>query len=241
VVVMLENHSAAEALGRSAAPFLSGLARGGATFTNFFAITHPSEPNYLALFSGSTQGVTSDACPVTFSAPNLAASLLGAGLSFTGYAEGLPSAGYRGCSAGSYARKHCPWLDFGLPSRVSSPMSGFPADPARLPTVAFVVPDLQHDMHDGSVAAGDAWLRQHLSAYAAWAPGHDSLLVVTADEDDGSAGNRIPALIYGAHVQPGRYATKYTLYSLLRTIEDMYGLPRIGSSAAAAPITGAWR
>lgn len=241
VVVMLENHSFGEVVGAPAAPFLSGLARQGATFSDFVAITHPSEPNYLALFSGSTHGLTSDACPVSFDGPNLAASLRAAGLSFTGYAEGLPYSGFTGCSSGNYARKHCPWLDFGLPSSVSQSMSDFPAEFGRLPTVAFVVPDLQHDMHDGTVAEADAWLRSHLSGYAAWATGHDSLLIVTADEDDGSSGNRVPAVIYGAHVAPGRYTAHYTLYSLLRTIEDMYRLPPVGQSASAAPITGSWR
>src|SRR5262249_11245821 len=82
-----------------------------AVFTRAFAETHPSQPNYLALFSGSTQGVTDDSCPHTFAADNLARALLDAGRTFTGYSEGLPSPGYSGCSSGSYARKHNPWAD----------------------------------------------------------------------------------------------------------------------------------
>src|SRR6185312_16064435 len=84
----------------------------GVYFTNSFAITHPSQPNYLALFSGSTQGITDDSCPHTFSANNLGNELRSAGLSFTGYSESMPSNGYTGCTSGSYARKHSPWVNF---------------------------------------------------------------------------------------------------------------------------------
>src|SRR5262245_48833949 len=112
VIVVLENHGYSQVIGSSDAPFLNQLASRGALFTDSHAITHPSEPNYLALFSGSTQGVTSDACPVTFTAPNLAAGLLTAGKTFAGYSEGLPAPGSTACSAGEYARKHVPWADF---------------------------------------------------------------------------------------------------------------------------------
>jgi acid phosphatase len=241
VIVVLENHSLSEVIGRPQGPFLAGLAAHGALFTNFFAIRHPSEPNYLALFSGSTQGLTSDACPVTYSAPNLGHSLLTHGRTFTGYAEGLPHAGFTGCTSGDYARRHCPWISFSdVPPSRSLPMTAFPRDLTSLPTVAFVIPDLQHDMHDGTLAQADSWLRRHLSAYAAWAPRHNSLLIVTADEDDGSADNRIPTVITGAHVKAGHYGQRYTLYSLLRTVEDMYALPRLGHSASAPAITGVW-
>ena len=241
VVVMIENHSFGEVMGSSGAPFLNRLAARGATFTQLYAITHPSEPNYLALFSGSTHGLTSDACPVRYHGANLASSLLEAGKTFTGYAEDLPRPGFTGCSSGEYARKHCPWVNFpDLPAGVSQPMSSFPTDYASLPTVSFVIPNLQHDMHDGTVAQADSWLQQHLSGYASWAQAHNSLLIVTADEDDRSSDNRIPAAISGAGVKAGTYRQHYTLYSLLRLIEDMYRLPRIANSADAAPINGIW-
>jgi acid phosphatase len=241
VVVMMENHALDEVVGSPSAPFLNGLASRGATFTHFYAITHPSEPNYLALLSGSTQGLSSDACPVRYHAANLARSLLTAGKTFTGYAEDLPRSGFTGCSSGTYARKHCPWVNFtNLPNRVSQPMTSFPSDYASLPTVSFVIPNLQHDMHDGTVAQADTWQRQHLSGYVSWAHAHNSLLVITADEDDGSADNRIPAIVVGARVKTGQYPQRYNLYSLLRLIEDMYGLHRIANSAIAAPIRGVW-
>jgi hypothetical protein len=241
VVVVIENHAVGEVLGNPRAPFLNGLAARGATFTRFYAITHPSEPNYLALFSGSTQGLASDACPVRYPGANLASSLLEAGMTFTGYAEDLPQSGFTGCTSGGYARKHSPWVSFtNVPAQVSQPMSTFPSDYASLPTVSFVIPNLEHDMHDGTVAQADSWLQQHLSGYATWAQTHGSLLIVTADEDDHSADNRIPALVVGAGVKAGHYGQRYDLYGLLRLIEDMYRLPRLANSATANPINGMW-
>src|SRR5437667_139689 len=135
---------------RRSAAFLNELSRGGALFTDSQAITYPSQPNYLALFSGSTHGVGDD-CPQQFTGPNLASELLGAGYTFAGYAEGLPAAGSNTCNVGSsYARRHVPWTNFSnVPPSVSLPFTAFPAGNfAALPTVSFVIPDLCHDMHN---------------------------------------------------------------------------------------------
>jgi acid phosphatase len=243
VVVVLENHAYQQVIGSPDAPFLNELARSGAMFTQSYAITHPSEPNYLALFSGSTQGVTSDACPVTFTAPNLASGLLATGKTFAGYAEGLPATGSPACSAGEYARKHVPWADFrNVPASVNQPFTSFPAaDFGGLPTVSFVTPNLCNDMHDCSVATGDSWLRAHLGSYASWAMAHDSLLIVTFDEDDESGPNLIPTIFVGQQVRPGRYSERISHYSVLATIEAAYGLARDGGAASAAPVSDIWR
>lgn len=241
MVIVEENHSFGELTDARTAPFVASLARNAAVFTNSFGLTHPSQPNYLALFSGSTQGVTDDSCPHTFAARNLARALLDAHLSFAGYSEGLPRPGYLGCSAGAYARKHNPWSNFtNVPASANQPLTAFPANFDALPTVSFVVPDETHDMHSASVSAGDRWLSGHVSGYLAWAATHDSLLVITADEDDYSANNRVLTLIAGAHVRAGRYGQRIDHYALLRTIEEMYGLSQLGKSASAAVITGAW-
>ncbi len=243
VVVVMENHSAAQIIGSPAAPFVNALARRGALFTRSYAITHPSEPNYLALFSGSTHGITGDVCPYELTGPNLAADLIRAGKSFAGYAEDLPATGSQVCSAGEYARKHVPWTDFrNVPGSLSKPFTSFPAPRfARLPTVSFVIPNLCHDMHDCSVAAGDSWLRAHVGSYAEWAMAHRSLLILTWDENDGSPGNQIATIFAGQLVQPGRYGEPITHYSVLATIEAAYGLRRDGQAAAAKPITSIWR
>jgi acid phosphatase len=242
VVVVLENHSFDEIADGAHAPFVQRLVHSGAVLTQFYAITHPSEPNYLALFSGSTLGISGDPCPLTFQTANLGRSLLNSGRTFAGYSEGLPATGFTGCTSGLYVRRHAPWTNFtDLPTSVSQPMTAFPREFTKLPTVSFVIPNLVHDMHNGPLPQADTWLSQHLGAYVTWADTHNSLLVLTADEDDKSSGNRIATIIVGEHVAPGRYAQHLTHYSLLRTIEDMYGLPRLGKSASAPPINGVWR
>jgi len=243
VLVMFENHPYDEVIGSSQAPFINTLAREGALFTSSYAVTHPSEPNYLALLSGSTQGVANDQCPTTLHAPNLAADLLAAGLTFAGYSEGLPAAGSQTCGAGGYARKHVPWTDFSnIPRSVNQPFSAFPtADYSTLPDVSFVIPDLCHDMHDCSVGTGDSWLRQHLGGYARWAMTHDSLLIVTWDEDDGFHSNHIATIFVGQQVRPGRYGKPIDHYNVLRTIEQAYGLPYRGEAARHYPITWVWK
>lgn len=242
VVVIFENKSSDAVLGSPDAPYLNGLRASSALLTGSRAVAHPSQPNYLALFSGSTQGITDDRCPLSLGVrPNLASQLAAAGRSFVGYSEDLPAPDYGGCSAGRYAAKHAPWVHFsGLPAGTGQPYTAFPADPARLPSVAFVVPDLCHDMHDCSVSTGDSWARAHLDGYARWARANDSLLVVTFDENDSSPGNRIFTLVGGAGVRPGSYPEPVTHYRLLRTVEALEGLPGIGRAAAEAPVTGIW-
>jgi acid phosphatase len=241
VVVVEENHAAGSIIGNKAAPFINALAAGGALMTQSFGVTHPSQPNYLALFAGDTFGVTSNACPLDLgNAPNLASGLLAAGHSFGGYAEGLPEVGSPVCRAGAYARKHLPWTNFtNVPPSASMPFSAFTGD-ASLPTVSFVVPDLSDDMHDGSVASADNWLAAHLAAYANWAKANNSLLIVTWDEDDDSADNRIPTIFYGAGVRPGSYGQPISHYNVLSTIQEIYGLPKTGLAASAPPVTGIW-
>jgi phospholipase C len=238
VLVMYENRAFSQINGSSSAPYLHSLAGQGATFSRSFAITHPSQPNYIALFSGSTQGVTNDDCPKNFTGANLGAQLAGAGLSFTGYSETMPSDGFTGCSSGNYARKHNSWVDFSsTPAAANLTFASFPTDFTRLPTVAFVSPDLCSDMHDCSVGTGDSWQRTHLDAYAQWAKVHNSLLIVTFDEDNRAAMNQIYTLFVGAHVTPGTYAEQINHYSVLRTIEASYGLPGINHSAEVSPVT----
>jgi len=241
----MENHAYSEVIGTSAAPFLNQLARQGAVFTHSYAITHPSQPNYLALFSGSTQGVVGDSCPVELTAPNLAADLIAAGKTFTGYSEDLPATGSETCSSGDYARRHVPWTDFrNVPGSVNQPFSSFPAaDFSLLPTVSFVIPNLCNDMHDCNVATGDSWLQTHIGGYARWAMTHDSLLIITWDEDDGSQSNQIPTIFAGQLVRPGTYTEPITHYSVLATLEAAYGLPRAGDRTAQAqpPIANIWR
>ena len=149
VLVMFENKKYSSINGSSSAPYFNTLASQGAKFTNSFAITHPSQPNYVALFSGGTQGVTSDSCPANLGAkPNLGRQLIDAGRTFTGYSEDMPSDGYTGCSSGDYMRKHNSWVDFSnVPAASNLRYTHFPTDFTQLPTVAFVTPNMCNDMH----------------------------------------------------------------------------------------------
>jgi hypothetical protein len=249
VIVVEENHAFSQIIGSPDAPYINALAAGpkAALFTQSFGLTHPSQPNYLLLFSGATQGVTDDSTPpTTFSTPNLGAALRSHGLSFVGYSETLPFAGFTDDTSSAYARKHSPWANWQgaghnrLPAKVNQPFTAFPANFNKLPTVSFVIPNLQDDMHDGTVAAGDAWLQQHLDAYVQWAQTHNSLLILTFDEDDHLNNNQITTFFVGAHVKHGQYSEMITHLNVLRTIEGMYQLPRVGSSAMVPPITDVW-
>ncbi|GAA0545894.1 alkaline phosphatase family protein [Paractinoplanes ferrugineus] len=240
VIVVLENKRYDAVIGHRKAPWVNELAEGGANLTRFYAETHPSQPNYLALFSGSTHGVRDNKCPHNLGArPNLGRQLIDAGYSFTGYSEDLPRVGWRGCSHSGYVRRHVPWVNFSnVPASAHQPYTAFPRDYRKLPTVAFVIPNLCHDMHDCPKAEADAWLRKEFARYVAWAKTHNSLFVLTFDEDNQTDGNHIPTVVAGAGIKPSRYVARANHYGLLRTLQDMYGLRPTGLSAGAAPMRG---
>jgi phosphatidylinositol-3-phosphatase len=242
VIVIFENKDVDQVLGTDQAPFLDELAQTGVDFTNAHAEAHPSQPNYLAFFSGSTQGVTDNSCLPPLSAPNLATQLTAVGRTFVGYSEDLPEPGFTGCTSGMYAQKHAVWGAFtNVPSGSHQPWTAWPSAYERLPTVAVVIPNLCDDMHDCDIATGDRWLREHLSDYRTWARSHNSLLLVTFDESDShGGGNRIVTLLDGAGIRPGRVDEPVDHYRLLATIEAMYGLPALGHAADTTPITDIW-
>jgi acid phosphatase len=95
-------------------------------------------------------------------------------------------------------------------------------------------------MHSASIARGDAWLHAHVSPIVDWAMKHDALVIVTWDESDNAIDNHIPTIFIGPMVKPGRYDEPITHYRVLRTIEDLYGLPHAGRSATVPPILGVW-
>ena len=259
LIVMEENRSQQDILGSNTissllwpvvpptqltqAPYIRHLASQGASLTNMFAETHPSQPNYIALFSGSTQGVSSDAVPTKqISAPSLGGQLIAKGLTFAGFSEDLPAAGSLVDKSGEYARKHNPWSDFtDVPQATSNlPFSAFPAnDFSKLPTVSFVVPNQKNDMHSGTVKAADDWLKSHINPYAQWARTHNSLLIVTWDE--GRSSNKIATIFYGAHVRKGSFGYASDHYRVLRTVEQMYGLTPLGAAADNAPLRKIFR
>lgn len=250
VVVIEENHSFAQIIDSPAAPYLNTLINTGALLTNAYGITHPSQPNYIALFAGSIEGIIANNCPFELTAPNLRSTLAQVGRSFVGYSEDLPVVGSTDCIVGSYVRKHNPWVNWQasprnqVPSSENRPLSDFPADFDQLPALSIIIPNQQNDMHDGEdparIQRGDEWLKAHLSRYVEWAETHNSLLIVTWDEDDGMSENHIPMIVVGPMVRQGRYDESTGHYGLARTITDMYGAQPIGLSRHAHPITGIW-
>jgi phosphatidylinositol-3-phosphatase len=244
-VVVMENYNYEEVLGSSQAPFINSFAAASALFTNSEAITHPSEPNYLALFSGSTQGDTTDDCPLSYSAANLATELSAKHLTFAGYAEDYPSANPYACeydpspyaSGYYYMRKHVPWTDF-----TNFPTSEFHAYTDSAPQlsaqVTFITPNMCDDMHDCPISSGDAWASKNLPAIESWDNANDGLLILTFDEGDNSPTNHILTVFAGPMVASGQYGQSINHYSIVRFIEKNFGLPYLGGAASQSDITG---
>jgi hypothetical protein len=251
VLVVFENHEASEFAGNPGAPTFNALARRYARLTSYDAVAHPSLPNYLALVSGSTQGITSDCTECIVQGRSLADTLAAAGKTWKTYAEDLPYPGFTGGSAGRYAKKHDPFLYFrdvadsrALRNRVV-PLAQLGRDVARhrLPDFSLVIPNLCNDMHDCSVATGDAWLKAHVVPLLRSPELRGGVVFVVFDEgtSDTGGGGRIEALALGPTVRRGSRFTKPTNhYGLLRTIEDAWKLPRLGHSRTGTPIGGIW-
>jgi acid phosphatase len=240
VIVIEENKSFNQIIGNREAAYINELGKRGALFTQSYGVTHPSQPNYLALFTGTTRGISSDTCPLELSGDNLANALQTKGWSFTSYSESMPEAGFEGCIYGSYMRKHNPIANWKELASYNQAFNAFPQAFEKLPTVSFVVPDQRNDMHDGSIAQGDAWLKKNIEQYEQWAMQHNSLLIVTWDEDDGSSNNRIATIFVGSMVKPGQYKQRINHYNLLRTLSEMYILPYANKTAHVQPVSEVW-
>jgi hypothetical protein len=256
-VIVMENKEYGDVIGSPAAPYLNRLATAHGSADRYYAIRHPSLPNYLALISGSTQGMTTDCAVCSFAAPNLVDQLEQHGHSWTAYVEDLPRPCFSGPFAGSlvdwlrgsvYVRRHNPFMYFDDVRDDARrcgqvvPLSHFSADLAaqHLPDFVWISPNLKHDMHSGSVRAGDDWLAAFVPPIletSAWR--ENGVLFITWDEgksDQGCCGNaaggHVPTLVVAAAGRPGFHSPlPYTHYSLLRTVEDAWGLELLGHSA----------
>lgn len=245
VIIVEENKSAGSVIGNPDAPYFNSLAAASALATNYTAVTHPSLPNYLAMTSGTTAGITDDCNPPGGSCRarvrSIADEINASGRTWKMYAEGMPSP----CAphnSGRYAVKHNPFLYF--PSVTDDaaycaehvvPFTQLSRDLARgsrFPDFAFISPDLCHDMHDCSVRTGDAWLSRVVPTILASAAytGRNSLLVITWDEGSRSD-NRVSTIFAGPAARSGvRSETAYSHYSLLHTIEKEWALAPLADS-----------
>lgn len=246
VVVVMENENNDQV---QTAPYIAQFAAHGSSFSNYRAIGHPSQPNYIALWSGDTQGVTGDQCPAggrPWMTENLGHLLEAKGLSWRAYSEDLPAVGSSVCKAsgGLYTRKHDPWTYFGnLDHQNERPYADLASDIAAgtLPALAFVIPNNNDNMHDRPVAFGDAWLARNLPAMID-AVGPRGAVVLTWDENDNGAGNQVLTVIAGAQVKPGFISDRpVSHYTLLRTICDALRLEAPGLAASETPIADIWK
>ncbi len=234
------------------APFFTSFAAANVNLTNFFALTHPSQPNYLDAFSGSTQGVTNDN-HFTFpaSTDNLAKQMVAAGKSWRVYAQDYPGS----CSdadtftggvdgpgvAGQYVRKHNPAISFES-IRLDATQCSFIQPLANFdPTVnfAFVVPNMINDMHDGTIQQGDAFLQSFVPLVTSSPDWAHTLLIVTFDEGstNTNGGGHIYTAAAAGWLTHASVTTTYNHFSVLRTIEEVYGLPFLGGAATATTMT----
>jgi acid phosphatase len=233
-------------------PFLASLSERYGYATDWHAITHPSEPNYLAIAGGSTFGVTDDDPPADNAAyvgqaPSVFSEALDAGKTAATYAESMGTP----CNLAPsypYAVKHNPWAYFASERAAclagDRDASSFTDDARhdRLPNVGFLIPDLLHDAHDGSLAAADAWLRSQLTPVLASSDftSGNLVVVVTADEDDGHADNRVLTSVLTPRLSGKVVDTPLTHYSLTRFIAQVLGVTPLGQAAGAPDMRSAF-
>ena len=246
----MENEEAS-AVTASSMPYLFGLATQYGQATQMYAVAHPSLPNYLALWSGSTQGVTDDSTH-NFTSDSLASQITAAGKQWRVYAQNVPGNCFLGSSAsggidgpglaGTYVRKHEPAISFrsvsGSPSECAKiqPLAAF--DPTAF-DVAFVAPNLCNDAHDCSLAVGDAFLEAFLPQVFSSSVWAHTLLIVSFDEgsSDTNGGGHVFTVVARQGLSGVTSATPHTHYDVLRTIEDLLGLPCLAEACTATPLT----
>ena len=245
VIIILENRAYEQVIGDTSLKYIRSLGDSGALFTKSYGLYHPSVRNYLTMFSGSDQGVPANISNPSTGFPyktrNLAASMIKKGFTFKGYTENLKYPGYSGGdTVGGYGRRHSPWVYWQgtdsnqIDSMLSLNMDSFPKDYSKLPNLCFFVGNLNHILHNDTTAKGkkycDNWLKSKIDSYAKWSLKHNSLLVLTFDEDDNKHSNHIYTVFYGQKVKKGKYTEKITHYNILRTFEKMYAInPPMGT------------
>ena len=233
-------------------PFFAKVAASGALLRNMHAVVHPSQANYIAMISGSMNGVVGDGSQ-NVTAASLVDLLQARGLSWKVYAEGYPTNRcFTGSSTGRYVRKHNPFISFTNvqhdPSLCAHIVNASELDndvaTGTLPTYSFYVPDLSNDGHDTGVAYADHYFSKKFGPLFSSPVFMSKMLVIaTFDENDGSSGNQIYTALLGDSVTPGTINDEnLNHYNVLRTIEDTLGLGSLRlNDLTATPISGVWR
>jgi hypothetical protein len=246
VTVVMENAEYGEVIGSSKAPYVNALARRYGLATQSFAITHPSLPNYLALTSGSTHGVSSDCTDCHVAAANIVDQLEAAHVSWGAYLEGAPAPCFPGAGAGGYAKKHNPFIYYDDVARSRSrcgKLRGFTQLAAdlrsgHLPTYTWITPNLCDDGHDCGVGAGDRFLARTVPAVLRELGPH-GFLIITWDEGVSNRGccgvahgGQVATIVAGPEIRPGaREQRPVDHYGVLASIEQALGLPLLAGAA----------
>ena len=248
VVLVEENHSYSEVIGNTSMPYLNGLASQYGLAVQYFANAHPSLPNYFMLTTGQTETADNNFSG-TLTDDNVVKELNGAGKTWRCYAESLPSNGYLGGDSGPYIRHHNPFTYFSEVQSDSSQAANivsftqFSTDLAAgtLPQYSFIVPDVNDDAHDGSLAQADSWLSANIAQLLADPSFQTSgLLIITFDEGDQSdinqGGGQIATLIVSSQAKQGYQSqTLYQHQSVLRLSLAALGIQTFPGLAASAP------
>ena len=260
LVIMEENRGYAQTLGScstdSPDPYFCSLASQYASSTHWYGVEHPSQPNYIDIASGADQGCTSDTCSGLFSATDLGGQLTAAHIPWATYMESMPAPCFTGESSGEYAHKHNPFIvfaDVAHASNCSTVELPYPGavglaaalDAANAPDFVWISPNLLDDMHDGSIQQGDVWLRTNLSPILSspWFADHGTV-IITMDENDvetggsccgDAAGGQLPMVVISENSRgKGSVGLTGDHFGTLRSIEEVYGLPRLGAAGNAA-------
>ena len=249
-VIVMENKGYRQVIGSPAAPYLNSLARHYASATRFYAVAHPSLPNYLALTAGSPLGTHTDRPGVAFEGPNLLTQLSSAGFSWKAYVAGVPSTCYLGARAPGYVKALNPFVYFEQitqdPARCSRivPSSRLFTDlrTNSVPDLSWITPSLCQDTHRCGVRTGDRFLSKLVPSLLRELGPHGALFILW---DEGttnrgccgsSGGGRVPALFVGPDVRADtRITAPINQYSVLRTLESAFGVSALGSARSASP------
>jgi phosphatidylinositol-3-phosphatase len=263
VMIAFENHDYEEVIGNPQMPNMNALAKQYVELANYFAVTHPSLPNYIALMSGGTQGITSDCKDCFIDQKNLADLITASGRTWKSYSEDMPSPCFLGDTK-LYVQKHNPLLYFDsvrlnptICNNSIVPLTQLDSDLAanQLPDFSFIMPNMCNSGHECSLDKSDAWIQAMVSKLqSSPALGSNSLIIIVYDEAEKDnkgtccgigtkGGGRVPAILISPLAKPGfTDDTAYSHYSMLKTILSAWNLPDLGMTQdpATLPILAPW-
>jgi phosphatidylinositol-3-phosphatase len=236
-VIVMENKDCRDVVGTRQAPYVNAVARRYSFASRDFAVGKPSLPNYLALTAGSTFGITTDCTGCSVAGANLVDQLEAARISWKAYMQGMPEPCFTRATAGLYVKRHNPFVYYD--DVVSSPARCRRVVPFRqlsrdiangtLPRFVWVSPDLCDDMHSCSVRTGDRFLSRLVPSLLRGLGPRGVLFLVW---DEGDERGNVPLIVAGGGARRhARSGLEYDHYSVLRTVEDAFGLPRLRGAA----------